>query len=182
MRRVSVALATLGLLAVTAGPVSATIVESGKGSFDYGFTETELCAFDVEVTGSGTFNFRIRQGKNTRDQAFFLQNVETFDEQLTAGDAYVTVSARGTFNETRAIPLGDGVFRFHDLWAGTFTLRDADGGLLVREAGVIRRTYTFDTLNDDEPGGEVIGEVEETLHGRFSEDADAIIRAALEPS
>lgn len=182
MGRIFTLVLTLALVSALAVPANATIVESGKGSFEYDFTEEDLCAFDVDVVGSGQFNYRIRQGKNQHDQAFFLHNTFSLHETLTANGRYVTVSERRTFNETRAVPLGDGLFQFFDIFAGRFTVRGEDGKLLGHHAGVIRGTYTFDTLSDDEPGGEFLSEVEETFHGRFDDDVDAIICAALSPT
>jgi hypothetical protein len=180
MRRSLAAVAAFGMLAVAAGPASATIVEADRGTFSYEEIDEELCGFEIEIVGSVTFNYRIRQGKQRHDQAYFFHGVRSFEEQLSVGDRYVTVSFRGTFNETRAVPLGDGLFQFSDVEAVSLTIRDADGRVLAREAGVIRSTYTFDTLNDDAPGGEVIGGIDSTFHGRF-DDADAAICAALVP-
>jgi hypothetical protein len=178
MRRSLAAVAAFGMLAVAAGPASATIVEADRGTFSYEEIDEELCGFEIEIVGSGSFQYRIREGKQRHDQAYFLQARQTFEERITAGDRYVTVSFRGTFNETRAVPLGDGVFQFSDVEAVSLTVRGADGRVLGREAGAIRSTYTFDTLNDDAPGGEVIGDVDRTFHGRF-DDLDDIICDAL---
>jgi hypothetical protein len=90
------------------------------------------------------------------------------------------VIGRETLNEVRAVPLGEGLFQFSDVSVGRLAVLDADGRLLGQEAGVIRRTYTFDTLSDDEPDGEVVGEIEQTWHGNF-DDLDAIICPALQP-
>jgi hypothetical protein len=185
MRRVVVVAAAavmmLGLAApALAQPRGSAIVEAEKGSFEYDFVESELCAFDVEVVGSGDYNFRLREGRGRQEQAFFVHNTFSFSETLSARGQYVTVTARQTFNEVRAVPLGDGIFQFSDITAGRLAVRDGSGRLLGQEAGVVRTTYTFDTLNDGEPGGEVIGEVEETLRGRF-DDLDSVICAALEP-
>lgn len=180
MRRSLAVVAAFGMLAVAAGPASATIVESDRGTYTYDFTD-DFCGFDVDVVGSGSFHLRIREGKNRQQQAYFLHVVDTWDERLTAGDSYVTLTARLTFNETRAVPLGDGLFRFSDVQALSVTVRGADGRVLAREAGVTRSTYDFDTLNDDAPGGEIIGDVDRSFHGRF-DDIDAAICDALAPA
>jgi hypothetical protein len=187
MRRLVLLVATMALTTGVLAPVASAqprgsaIVEADKGTFGYDFTESELCDFDVQVVGSGQFSYRIREGRGPDQQAYFLHNTFSFTETLRAGDRYVTVSARTTLNEVRAVPLGDGLFQFLDIFAGRLAVRNADGRLLGHEAGAIRSTYTFDTLNDDQPGGVVVGEIEDTLHGRF-DDLDAVICAALAPA
>jgi hypothetical protein len=182
MRRLLVMLTVSMCMMGLTGPASAAIRESYRGSFDYDFTEEDLCDFDVEVAGVRRYNFQVREGKNSREQAFFVRNTFQINETLSANDRSVTFSERRTFNEVQAMPLGDGVFQFSDVFAGRIAVRDARGRVLAHEAGVIRTTYTFDTLSDDEPGGNVIGEVEETVRGRFGDDIDAAICAALAPS
>jgi hypothetical protein len=185
MRRVVVLAAVvplaLGLVApASAQPRGSAIVESDRGPFEYEEINSDLCDFDVEVVGAGRFNFRIREGRGKREQAFFVHNTYSFAETLSANGRSVTVTARQTFNEVQAVPLGGGLFEFTDITAGRFAVRDADGRLLGQEAGVVRSTYTFDTLSDNEPGGEVIGEVTQTQRGRF-DDLDSAICAALAP-
>jgi hypothetical protein len=180
MRRSLAVVAAFGMLTVAAGPASATIVESDRGTYTYEFTD-DFCGFDVDVVGSGSYDLRIREGKNRQQQAYFLHVVDTWEERLTAGDRYVTVTFRVTVNETRAVPLGDGLFRFSDVVAVSAAVRDADGRVLAREAGAVRSTYDFDTLSDDAPGGEIIGDVERTFHGRF-DDIGAAICDALAPA
>lgn len=185
MRRVVVLAAAVAMMLGSVAPASAqprgsAIVDRDKGSFDYDFVESDLCDFDVYIVGTENYNFRIREGRGKQEQAFFVHNTLSFADTLSANDRHVTVTARQTFNEVRAVPLGGGLFQFSDIRAGRLAVRDADGRLLGQEAGVIRSTYTFDTLNDNEPGGVVIGEIEESRHGRF-DDLDAIVCAALEP-
>jgi hypothetical protein len=187
MRRVVILMAAMTLMvglvapAASAQPGGSAIVEAERGTFEYDFVDSDLCAFDVQVVGSGRYNFRIREGRGVHEQAFFVHNTFSFNETLSANGAYVTVTAHNTFNEVRAVPLGGGVFQFSDIEAGRLAIHDADGRLLGQEAGVIRGTYTFDTLNDNQPGGVFLSDVEQTLHGRF-DDLDAVICAALTPS
>lgn len=178
MRRILLMLLIPVTIAALAMPAGAAIVEADKGTFEYDFVDSTLCDFDVRVVGAGSYNYRIREGRNRQQQAFFLHNTFSFTETLSANGRHVTVTARHTINEVRAVPLGGGVFQFSDIFAGRLAVRDASGRLLGQEAGVIRGTYLFDTLNDDEPGGEFLSEVEETLHGRF-DDLDGVICAAL---
>jgi hypothetical protein len=175
MLLISVMLVTLAI------PASAAIIYTDKGTFEYDVIESNICDFDVHVVGSAKYNVRIREGRNNREQAFFLHNTFSFTETLSANDRYVTVTARNNFNEVRAVPLGEGLFQFFDIFAGRLAVRDANGRLLGQEAGVVRGTYTFDTLNDDQPGGDVLSEFHLTLHGRF-DDLDDAICAALAPS
>jgi hypothetical protein len=181
VRRTFAVLSTVVAMLMVSGPATATIIERDRDSYTYQFTDDELCGFDVEVSGEGTFHYHLRQGKNQRDQTFFVHVTDHGTETLTAGEMSVTLSFRLSFRDVRAVPLGDGLFRFSDVEAGTVVLRDADGKPIAREAGAVRATYVFDTLNDDQPGGDLIGEVDRTFHGRFV-DLDAAICAALTPS
>jgi hypothetical protein len=181
VRRTLTVLSTVVMVALVAGPAAATIIERGGDDYEYQFTDDEFCGFELEVTGEGTFDYRIREGKNRLDQTFFLHVVDHWTETVTAGDRSITLSFRLMFRDVRAVPLGDGLFRFSDVEAGTVVVRDADGEPIAREAGAVRATYVFDTLNDDQPGGDLIGEVDRTFHGRF-DDLDAVICRALDPS
>ncbi len=155
-------------------------MESGQGTEPYAFVEEELCDFPVLIEGAFTYNYRVREGRGVHEQAFFVQNSYSFTETLSANDQYVTVTANKTFNEVRAVPLGNGVFQFTAIDVGIVTFRDADGRVLAREAGAIRGTYIFDTLNDNEPGGVFLNDLGTAYHGRF-DDLDAVC-AALAPS
>jgi hypothetical protein len=53
-----------------------------------------------------------------------------------------------------------------------FVIEDAEGNVVVRDRGVVRHTYLFDTLGDGEPGGEFIGETQAAVHGPHSGFAD----------
>jgi len=45
-------------------------------------------------------------------------------------------------------------------------VEDPDGSVIVRDRGVIRRSYLFDTLGNGQPGGDFIEETQAVVHGR----------------
>jgi hypothetical protein len=148
----------IGTLHGLQSPATATILDSGMYSGTDSFSYDD-CGFvvDVEVVFSGRFS--IREGKNQRETAFFVHDNYRYHEVHTSAQGTITISGNGNFNETRAIPLGGNLFEFHAINAGQpFTIRDADGNILIRDRGVVRFTAVFDTEGDDVPGGIFISE------------------------
>ncbi len=62
--------------------------------------------------------------------------------------------------------------RFDWVNAGTFSVNDAVGHVLLRETGVTKATQLFDTLGDGAPGGQPVAGTFEVLsrHGRTIDD------------
>jgi hypothetical protein len=97
---------------------------------------------------------------STGGQFFRFTNKVSFTDTITnpeTGD-YVTVSGDVLSKEIQPRALGDGVFAYVSHDVGRLVYRDASGQVLARESGVIVTEYTFDTLNDAEPGGEPLTE------------------------
>ena len=143
----------VALLAI-AGPASATTILRERYAEDYGFT---YACGDVEIAVEGHVEgiVQFRVGKGRFATAFFAHDNFSFSEVHTNPDGEsLAISGNGLFQETRAVALGDNRFAFSSRLAGQpFTVRDADGNLVVRDRGVIRETIVFDTLGDDTPGG-----------------------------
>lgn len=163
----------LGLLlaAVVAGLVvvpaaQGTIFERFRVVDEYSF-EAEICGIDVQIEGTATVAGRIRTGKGELATAFFEHVNVDFSETWTAANGrFVTVTGNLLFNEVKAEPLGDNLFRFTAVTAGQpFQLYDSDGNLVLRDRGVIRFSFIFDTLGDATPGGVVIEEFEPSVRG-----------------
>lgn len=128
-------------------------------------------SFDVEDCGvvlhidaafDGVTTIRVVRGSD--GQAFLAHDNYEFSETITLADddpttnEYVTTHGKGNFVEQHATHLYGDVWRFEAIDAGTFTVRDSDGNVLLRARGVVQLTAVFDTLGDGEPGGVLISE------------------------
>ena len=167
-RLAAVAAAASTVLVLGATPAGATVVESGHYS-DEPYTDTyDDCGFEVQVDGTSSGHFRIRAGKGAKDTAFFVNDNYSYTETHTNTEtgAFVTITGNGVFNEIRATPLGGSVFEFEAVEAGQpFRLYDSDGNLVARDRGSLHFHAIFDTGGDDEPGAELIEELDTDVHG-----------------
>jgi hypothetical protein len=155
------------LLTMAAGPVGATVTLRDHYADDYGFSFDD-CGFWVDVVGhdSGVAHFRV--GKGNLDTAFLVHDNYAYRETWTRRDTgdFFTASGNGLFHETKATHVSGTIFEFTSIESGQpFIVRDADGNLVLRDRGVIRRVVQFDTLGDDVPGGAFIKDVSFSVHG-----------------
>jgi len=148
----------------------------------YAFDET-ICGIDVQGEGTATGAGSNRTGKGKLASAFFTHVNFAYSETWTADNGqFVTVTGKSNNNEVKAVPLGDNVFRFTDTQAGQpFRLYDSEGNLLMRDRGLLRFTFDFDTLGDDEPGGELVQDVELSVRGPHPGFDDATLCPLLVP-
>jgi hypothetical protein len=132
----------------------------------YEFEEVR-CGIAVHVEGTASGLVNLRAGKGDKATAYFEHDVIAYNETWTAANGrFVTVTGTASFNDVKAIPLGDNLFRFTLVEAGQpFRLYDSHGDLLIRDRGAIRFTVIFDTLGDATPGGIVIEELEPSVRG-----------------
>jgi hypothetical protein len=168
-RRLTFAVVTGAALALSmvAGPVSATIYSREHYSFDYEFSFTD-CGYTMDVVGHREGILQIRTGKGDLASAFFAHDNYQFTEVGTRRDTgdFITLSANGLFQETKATHVSGTIFDFRSINAGQpFTVRDSDGNVVVRDRGVIKEVLRFDTLGDDTPGGEFIEEISFSFAG-----------------
>jgi hypothetical protein len=167
--------ATAAALLVTGPPAGAAIFERSLYTNHYEFSYDD-CGFPVDVAGDVEQRHRIGTGTGPDEGAFFLRNRYSFSETQTNPEtgAFVTIEIHGLYNEVKATRISGGVFEFVAIDAGQpFSLYDSDGNLVLRDRGNIRFRVVFDTLGDDEPGGEVVTELEPTLRGPHpTHDAD----------
>lgn len=151
----------------TAAPAGATIFERDIYTNDYAFSYDE-CGFPVDVAGSVAQRLRVRTGTGPDTGAFFLHNRYSFAETHTNAESgeSLTIEMQGLYNEVKATRISGTVFEFAAVDAGQpFSLYDSDGNLVLRDRGSVRLNVVFDTLGDDEPGGEMVAELEPALHG-----------------
>jgi hypothetical protein len=153
---VAIAVATF----VAAAPVAAVQYQrethyDDTDAFSYGD-----CGFDVSVEGHYWGTFAMREGTGPDAGAFFGRNRYAFAETHTrvSSGVSITVSGHGQFVEVKGTRIDGSVFEFSAVNAGTFTIADASGKVVARDAGNVRESILFDTLGDDVPGGGFIAQ------------------------
>jgi hypothetical protein len=148
----------------------------------YAFEEVR-CGIEIQVEGTASGHINLRAGKGDRATAFFEHDVIAYRETWTAANRqFVTVTGKASFNDVKAVPLGDNLFRFTLVEAGQpFRLYDAQGDLLIRDRGAIRFSIVFDTLGDDTPGGIVVEALEPSVRGPHPGFDDATLCPVLVP-
>lgn len=173
------AVMTLAVVPVAQG----TIFERFRFVDDPYSFETEICGIDVLIEGTASGQGRIRTGKGRTATAFFENVNFSYSETWTAENGqFVTVTGNAIFHEIKAVPLGGNRFRFTAIEAGQpFRLYDAEGNLLLRDRGVIRRSAIFDTLGDAVPGGVLIEEFEPVVRGPHPGFEDETLCPVLVP-
>lgn len=145
--------------------------------------EDVRCGIDVHVEGTAGGLISLRVGKGDTATAFFEHDVIAYHETWTAANGrFVTVTGKASFNDVKAVPLGDNLFRFTLVEAGQpFRLFDSHGNLLLRDRGGIRFSAVFDTLGDDTPGGIMVEELEPSVRGPHPSIDDATLCPVLVP-
>jgi hypothetical protein len=180
-KRAATAAVAVALGVALAAPASATIVE--RGTYDEPYSDGYSdCGFDVAVEGVSSGHFTVRQGKNARSTAFFINDNYSFRETHTNVETgeFFTASGNAIFHEIKARPTGvPNQFEFTAVEAGQpFRVFDSDGNLVLRDRGSIFHRAIFDTGGDDVVGGVLIEELEPSVHGPhpgFMTDFCAII-------
>jgi hypothetical protein len=161
-------------LALAAAPAQAQVIDE----------ETELCGIAVQQDTEVSFTEHLRVGKGKVESAFFghvnFQYTDTFTN-LATGE-FLVIEGHAMFHEIKATRVEGSVFLFTSVEAGQpVVLRDSSGRVVLRDSGVIRTTLLFDTLGDDTPGGEQIGErMTVRLAGHHLSFDDAAFCAAVE--
>jgi len=129
---------------------------------------------DTEVSGTA----RERVGKRTADSAFFAHVTFQYTWTFTnpANGELLVIEGHALFQDIKATRVVGSVFQFTSVEAGkVVVLRDSSGRVVLRDSGVIRSPLLFDTLGDDSPGGEELGERMTVRlaghHPSFNEDA-----------
>lgn len=166
MRSTIAGLVAAALLAAMAAPAHSTVREKFRLQEEWAYTED--CGFAVEVTGSRSDLFMIREGKNQDAGAFPVLNRVTWRETWTnaeSGDWFV-IRGSATFNEVGATHVEGSIFEFRAVEAGQpFVVEDSDGNVVARNRGSVHFSYLFDTQGDDEPGGEWVANTDFRIAG-----------------
>ena len=167
VRTLTLVATAVAVTALGAGTAGAAVLERGTYTDEpYSFSHTD-CGFDVDVAGTNSGHYRIRTGKGKTDTAFFQMDNWSFTETQTnpANGKYVTITANGVFNETKATRVEGTVFEFWAVEAAQYRLYDSSGRLVARDRGSIRFHILFDTEGDDVPGGVTVEEFPPRVNG-----------------
>ena len=165
-------LTALTALALGAGTAGTTIIEkqrySGTDSFSY-----DDCGFPVEgeVEFSGRLHFRVHKG----GQAFLQHDNFQYREVHTNTETgkWFVVRGNGLAKEIKTTLVGGTVYEFVSIEAGQpFVIEDSKGRVVVRDRGVIRFTFLFDTLGDGTPGGAFLDVLDISVRGPHPGFAD----------
>jgi hypothetical protein len=175
------ALAAAALAAAPAAPAT-TFERIRLDAVPYEFEEVQ-CGIEVKVEGAVSGLVNLRAGKGDKATAYFEHDVIAYRETWTAANGrFVTVTGKSSFNDVKAVPLGDNLFRFTLVEAGQpFRLFDSHGNLLIRDRGGVHFTIVFDTLGDGTPGGVVVEELEPSVRGPHPGFDDATLCPVLVP-
>jgi len=172
MRKIVSALICTIALAFGAGMAGATVIgqEHYSGSDSFSFDD---CGFtlDVESEFHGQALLRI----DAAGQAFFVNDKYWFRDVLTNADTgqRFVVRGNGLYHEIQATVVGGTIYEFVAIEAGQpFVIEDSAGNVVLRDRGVIRFTFLFDTLGDGTPGGVFIEETGAVVHGPHPGFAD----------
>jgi hypothetical protein len=162
-------------------PAEATVIEREHYSGTDTFTDTG-CGFTLN--GAATFYGQALLRVDKTGQAFLIKDVFHFRDVLTnpATGKWFVVTGHGLFHDIKATHVEGTIYEFVAVEAGQpFAIEDSNGNIVVRDRGVIRHTYLFDTLGDGQPGGEFIEETQTTVHGPHPGlDSDVFCETAAE--
>jgi hypothetical protein len=155
------AAAAVALAAAATGwtsPATAEVIERER--FDVSYSEEiELCGLTLQLDGRTRGSFSLRAGGGDDDTFFFEHTVERVADTITnpATGRFFTTTGRRVLQDVQATRVEGSIFRVTLVEAGQpLLLRDMSGDVVLRDRGVIRRTFLFDTGGDDVPGGDFV--------------------------
>jgi hypothetical protein len=151
---------------------SATVIGHQHFSDTYSFSYDD-CGFPVDGTGqvSGQDLLRVLPG----GQAFLDINRQTFREVHTNVETgkWFVVRGNALYHEIRGTRVEGNIYEFTSILSGQpFVIEDSSGHVVVRDRGMVRQTFLFDTLGDGVPGGEFLGFTSTVVHGPHPGFAD----------
>lgn len=167
------ALATAGLM-VTAAPAQA-VEDSGTFSGTEYYTE---CDGDYVVRTEFSGAYLIRNADPSTDGQFFpFSQVLHFTDTIVNPETgeYITVTGNLYIKEVQPHYLGNGIVAYVGREIGTVTFRDSSGQVILRDIGIVRIGYVFDTANDSTPGGTILFDTLLSVQGphpTYAEDFD----------
>lgn len=145
-----------------------------RGTYDEPYTDTfRDCGTRIQVDGRAWGNFAIRDAnRTTGGQFFYAHDRYNLSETITdlGTGTQLTATAHGNFRELqpRVVSEDGNVVEFITKNSGAWwTIRDADGNVVLRDRGTITERYVFDTLGDSQPGGDFLDYELVSLRGQF---------------
>lgn len=147
------ALACLVGVVAGGGPAGATVVDRGLVSEEYGFSFDD-CGFPIDLEGVLNARYRIREGQDDDESAYYVRETFSYREVLTNPDTgeWFVLRGNGTANDVKATRIENSLFEVKSIVSGQpFVIEDSQGNVVVRDRGVIRTWIVFDTGGDDDP-------------------------------
>jgi hypothetical protein len=135
---------------------SATVIERDHYSGTNTYTVTD-CDFTLE--GQSEFHGKALLRVVKPGEAFLVRDKFWFRDVLTNPDTgkWFVIRGNGLYHEIKRTLVSGTIFQFVAIEAGQpLVIEDSSGRVVVRDRGVIRHTFLFDTLGDGEPGGDFI--------------------------
>jgi hypothetical protein len=148
-RRAALGLAVATVVALMATPAQATILDRDRYEFTYSEIYDDFCDFDIHVEGSVSGRFHVREGKGPNAPVLFTHRRESWEETWTANGVTIYWRAHATFVRTHATDMGDGIFLIHRIQPGRGGFEDESGAVLLREAGVAKFSFLWDTTTNE---------------------------------
>ena len=150
IRAVTVLAAVVIALALPASVLAARPIEQFRDHFTETFT-TELCGIEVDAVITGTDNFFVYEDGSFKDA---LSVRQTFTNPDTGKS--VVVSAAGPVSGTAIIDEEAGTITFVTSYVGLpEKIQSTRGPVLLRDAGIITFSDTFDLETDEFLGAQV---------------------------
>lgn len=164
-RRLAAAMGAMALLGVGGAPAGATVIDRVDFSVSESFTIDD-CEFPLQ--GESTFSVKGHLRVDKGGQAFLEQVRFSFRNVITnpeTGRWFVELGHTQS-HDIRATQVEGTVVEFVGQHAAQpYVIEDSAGNVIVRDRGVIRETYLFDTLGDGTPGGEFLEVTNTVVHG-----------------
>lgn len=164
-RLLGAALGSMALLGFGGAQAGATVIERVHFSGSESFTN-EDCEFPLEVESTFRLQAHLRVDKG--GQAFLQEAAFSFRDVVTNPETgrWFVVRGHVQAHEIKATQIEGTVYEFVAIQAGQpFVIEDSAGNVIVRDRGVIRETFLFDTLGDGMPGGVFLESTNFVVHG-----------------
>jgi hypothetical protein len=190
LRRLLIPLVLAALLGMGLAPARAngptTVYDQGHYDDPYSYKATD-CPIKFQVKGHSRGFFRDYNVAGSHGQAFLSHNWYRWHEVWTnpANGHKAYANGHGYFREISAAHVRGDLWSFLSVETGVpFRLRNAAGRTLVMEHGRIVRRVLFDTLGDQQPGGNVIHDRVLQVQGDFPLSTErvkfcSVVRRAL---
>ena len=164
-RRLAAALGAVALLGFGGAPAGATVINREHFSGSESFT-IEDCEFPLE--GESTFSGQAHLRVDKTGEAFLQEAAFSFRDVITNPETgrWFVVRGHSQAHEIKATHVEGTVYEFVAIQAGQpYVIEDSAGNVIVRDRGLIRETFLFDTLGDGAPGGVFLESTSFVVHG-----------------